>query len=70
MVVMSTNGYCIKLGIIKNLVIIVNSLAAAVLFNGSVCSFGDYVTKILDNSLITFHISRNMSTVCNISATD
>ena len=64
------NGNRFDLGIVQNVVIIHDGSAAAVLFNGSLCLFGDDVAEILDLHLGIVHVSGNMCAVCDRTAAD
>ena len=65
-----TNRNSVQLGIIQNLVVVHDRRAAAVLFHGSLCLFGNDVAEILDLYLGIVHVCGNMCAVCDRTAAD
>ena len=62
-IVGSTDRDCFDLGIIQNLLVVSDCLATAVLFNGSLCLFGNDVAEVLDVDLLVVHVGRDMGVV-------
>ena len=66
----STNGYCLDLGIVQNNVVILNCGAATVLLYALLCLVEQDVAEILDLNFLVLHISGDVSTVGDRTATD
>lgn len=69
-VVMSANGNGVKVRVIYNLLIIVNSLAATESFHKLIGSFWNDVAKILDFAVLVGQIVGSVGAAGDIAATD
>ena len=67
-VVVGADRNGVKLGVIENFAVVVNSLSAAVGFNSLVGSFGDNIAEIFYLAVLRRHICRNVCAVCDITA--
>ena len=65
-----TDGNCFDFRIIEDFVVVIDSLAAAVLFDSSVSAFRNDIAEILDFAGIICHVRGNVCSICNRTAAD
>ena len=69
-IVRGADGNSFNFRVCQDIVIIHNSGAAAVLFNGSLCALRDDVAEILDFCLRVVHVRRDVCCICDRTATN
>ena len=69
-IIVGADRHGVQLGVVEEVVIIGDRLAAAVFLDGSLGTLGNYIAEILDLRVRILHICRDMSGIGYITATD
>ena len=69
-IVVCAYGNRVKLGVVKNFVVVVNRRTASVFFYSFIRAVMQYIAEILDFGVVRCHVCGNVRRICDISASD